>query len=107
MQKKGSEFDYRNINEIFHSRIRLAIVATLASCQTADFNFLKSNVNTTDGNLSVHLKKLEDNQYLRVKKKFIDNKPRTFYTLTSRGRKDFQAYIDSLRVFIDRGFDEK
>ena len=65
------DFDYQQLDEIIHSRIRLAIMSVLISLQEAEFKFLKDKVNTTDGNLSVHLKKLEEAGYVEVKKEFV------------------------------------
>ena len=97
-----NEFDYQQLDEIIHSRIRLAIIAVLISAGEADFNFLKEKVNATDGNLSVHLKKLEDAGYLSVKKEFLDRKPRTSYSLTKKGTAAFESYVDRLEKLIKK-----
>src|ERR1700730_10095828 len=93
-------FDYQNIDDVIHSRIRLAIMAVLVSVDEAEFTYLRGKVGATDGNLSVHLKKLEDAQYISVKKSFSDRTPVTHYTLSAAGRKAFEAYIDSLEKLI-------
>lgn len=93
-------FDYQQIDEIIHSRIRLAIMSVLVSVEEAEFIFLREKVNTTDGNLSVHLKKLEDAKYVSVKKSFQGRKPISHYKVTATGRKAFVAYIDSLEKMI-------
>jgi len=97
-----SEFDYQNIDDLIHSRIRLAIMSVLITVDEADFNFLKDKVNATDGNLSVHLKKLEEGNYISVKKEFIDRKPKTLYTLTKIGVKAFEAYVAQLEKLIKK-----
>jgi DNA-binding HxlR family transcriptional regulator len=97
-----SEFDHQQINDIIHSRIRLAIIALLISVEEAEFNFIKEKVNTTDGNLSVHIKKLEEAGYVSVKKEFIDRKPRTSYSLTKNGKKAFRIYIDHLETLTKK-----
>jgi DNA-binding HxlR family transcriptional regulator len=97
-----NEFDYQQLDEIIHSRIRLAIMAVLVSAGEADFNFLKDKVNATDGNLSVHLKKLEDAGYLSVKKEFLDRKPRTSYSLTQKGTTALENYVDRLEKLIKK-----
>jgi DNA-binding HxlR family transcriptional regulator len=97
-----NEFDYKQLDEIIHSRIRLAIMAVLISVEEAEFNFLKENVNTTDGNLSVHLKKLEDSNYISVKKEFIDRKPLSVYKLTATGKKAFEIYVERLEKLIKK-----
>lgn len=97
-----SDFDHQQIDDIIHSRIRLAIVSLLISVEEAEFNFIKEKVNTTDGNLSVHIKKLEEAGYVSVKKEFIDRKPRTTYALTKNGRKAFENYLDNLEKLIKK-----
>lgn len=96
------DFDYQQLNEIIHSRIRLAIMSVLISLEEADFKFLKNKVNTTDGNLSVHLKKLEDAGYTKVKKEFIDRKPVSTYSLTDKGKDAFELYIKKLEDLISK-----
>ena len=93
-------FDYQQIDEIIHSRIRLAIMAVLATAEEAEFTFIREKVGATDGNLSVHLKKLEEAKYISVKKSFLERKPISHYKLTTTGRKAFEAYIDSLEKLI-------
>jgi DNA-binding transcriptional ArsR family regulator len=70
------DFDYQKIDDVIHSRIRLAIMAVLATVDEAEFTFLREKVGATDGNLSVHLKKLEDAKYISVKKSFVSRKAR-------------------------------
>lgn len=97
-----SEFDYQQLDEIIHSRIRLAIVSVLIAVDEAEFNFLKEKVNTTDGNLSVHLRKLEEAGYLTVRKEFADRKPRTSYSLSPKGKKAFEIYVERLGKMIKK-----
>jgi DNA-binding HxlR family transcriptional regulator len=97
-----NEFDYQQIDDLIHSRIRLAVMALLITVDEAEFVFLKDKVNATDGNLSVHLKKLEDAGYISVKKEFINRKPKTMYSLTKTGRKAFETYLDHLEKMIKK-----
>ncbi len=97
-----NDFDYQQLDDIIHSRIRLAIMALLITVDEADFVFMKEKVNATDGNLSVHLKKLEDAAYINVKKEFIDRKPRTVYSLSKKGKSAFEAYIEQLEKMIKK-----
>ncbi len=97
-----NEFDYKQLDEIIHSRIRLAIMAVLISVEEAEFNFLKEQVNTTDGNLSVHLKKLEDSNYISVKKEFVDRKPLSVYKLSETGKRAFEIYVERLEKLIKK-----
>jgi DNA-binding MarR family transcriptional regulator len=93
-------FDYQQLDDIIHSRIRLAVMALLASLETAEFTYIREKVGATDGNLSVHLKKLEEAEYLAVTKSFIDRKPITMYTLTKKGRKAFELYLSRLELLL-------
>lgn len=95
------EFDYRQLDEIIHSRIRLAIISVLGNYQETEFKLLKKLVSATDGNLSVHLKKLEEVKYIIISKKFIDRKPLTTYRLSARGIKAFGLYKSSIKNLID------
>ena len=97
-----SEFDYQQIDEIIHSRIRLAILSVLLTVEQAEFTFLKEKVNATDGNLSIHLKKLEEVGYISVTKEFLDRKPRSIYQMTPVGHKAFAAYIQKLESLLKK-----
>jgi DNA-binding transcriptional ArsR family regulator len=96
-----TDFDHSAIDELFQSRVRLALVAFLASAGEVEFASLRDAIKTTDGNASVHLRKLEDAGYLSMRKRFAGRKPQTLYTLTARGRKallDYVAHLESLLV---------
>lgn len=93
-------FDYHELDELIHSRIRLAIMAVLVSVDEAEFTFLREKTHATDGNLSIHLKKLEDASYIVVTKQFIAKKPVTSYKLSRKGRKAFEEYIDRLDTMV-------
>ena len=96
------DFDYQQLDDIIHSRIRLAIISVLVSVDEAEFIFIKEKVKTTDGNLSVHLKKLESVGYILVKKEFVERKPVSSYTLTKKGIEAFEAYINRLESLIKK-----
>lgn len=81
------EFDYQQLDDVIHSRIRLAIMAILAAVEDADFTYLRDKTGATDGNLGAHLRKLEDAGYVSVKKLFVDRKPVSRYGLTPGGRR--------------------
>ncbi|MGH2574271.1 MAG: winged helix-turn-helix domain-containing protein [Ignavibacteria bacterium] len=95
-------FDYQQIDDVIHSRLRTAIMAVLISVEEAEFTFIRDKINATDGNLSVHLKKLEDHKYISVTKKFIDRKPASIYKITAKGRKAFEVYIKKLESIIKK-----
>lgn len=90
------KFDYQNIDPVFQSRIRLAILSILITVEKAEFSFLKEKVKATDGNLGAHLKKLEDVEYIYTEKTFIDRKPVSFYNITEKGRRAIEDYLNTL-----------
>ncbi|HEY1225418.1 MAG TPA: transcriptional regulator [Brevundimonas sp.] len=92
----ADEFDINRIDDVIHGRIRLGIMAALSGVETADFNTLKARLQTTDGNLSVHLRKLEEAGFVEVIKSFQGRKPLTTAKMTGAGRKAFVAYLDAL-----------
>ncbi|MCB2114178.1 MAG: transcriptional regulator [Parvularculaceae bacterium] len=99
----GNEFDYREIDDVIHGRVRLSVMAYLSGADAADFNELKAKIGGTDGNLSVHLRKLEDAGYVSVRKTFRDRKPRSICRLTAKGREAWIAYIERLQALIEPG----
>lgn len=94
-------FDFEKIDEVIHGRVRLGIMAYLASADGADFNELKERLNLTDGNLSVHLRKLEDAGYVAIAKSFKGKKPLTSVNVTKAGRKAFAVYLDAIGKLIE------
>jgi DNA-binding MarR family transcriptional regulator len=97
------DFDVSGIDEVIHGRLRLGIMAFLTGAESADFTTIRDRLKTTDGNLSVHLRKLEDAGYLAIKKTFADRKPLTVARLTPKGRKAFKTYLEALSPIIDTG----
>jgi DNA-binding HxlR family transcriptional regulator len=93
-------FDIDKIDEVIHGRIRLGIMAYLSGVGTAEFNELKAKLQATDGNLSAHLRKLEDAAYVAVDKAFVNRKPLTRVSLTDAGRKAFTAYLDAIGALV-------
>ena len=89
-------FHAGGIDEVIHGRLRLGIVAYLASVGTALFGELKEAVGATDGNLSTHLRKLEEAGYVAVEKRFAGRKPQTRLSLTAGGRDAWTAWLDSI-----------
>jgi DNA-binding MarR family transcriptional regulator len=89
-----------DIDPMIHAPIRLAALSILATVKSANFSFLKDSINTTDGNLSTHLTKLEESGYIKVEKSFKDKKPQTVYAMTDRGKKAFRKYIDNLEKIV-------
>jgi DNA-binding MarR family transcriptional regulator len=95
----ANPFDHSAIDDVIHGRIRLGVVAYLATVESALFSELRDKVGATDGNLSAHLKKLEDAGYVDVEKSFVGRKPQTRIALSHSGRQAWNqwlAHIESL-----------
>ncbi len=88
------------LDSLIHHRMRLGIVSALAANESLTFNELKALMNTTDGNLSVHARKLEDAHYVTVSKSFAARRPRTEYQLAPAGRRALQRYLDHMEALI-------
>jgi DNA-binding transcriptional ArsR family regulator len=95
-----TDFDHTAIDELLQSRARLAIVAFLAGADEADFSAVRDATKMTDGNASVHLRKLEDAGYVAMRKQFVGRKPQTLYALTETGRKALLDYVAHLETLI-------
>ena len=94
------DYDYREIDDVIHGRVRLSVMAYLSGAGAADFNELKAKIGGTDGNLSVHLRKLEEAGYVAVEKGFRGRRPHTAVTLTTKGREAWIAYIARMEEFL-------
>ena len=92
--------DLGKIDDVIHGRMRLGIMVYLADSESADFTELKTALEATQGNLSVHLKKLEEAGYVAIDKSFRDNKPLTRISITRAGRAAFAAYLEALGRLI-------
>ncbi|MGD0436655.1 MAG: transcriptional regulator [Bryobacteraceae bacterium] len=88
------------LDRLIHERMRLGIVSALAANQSLAFNELKKLLKTTDGNLSVHARKLEDANYIAGNKSFDGRIPKTEYRLTETGRRALEKYLDHMEALI-------
>lgn len=88
------------LDEVIHQKVRLGIMSALMARGDADFRFLKETLSVTDGNLSIHLSKLEEAGYVRSAKEFVRKKPHTTYAPTEAGRTAFHAYLGSLERIV-------
>lgn len=93
-----SPFDHNAIDEVIHGRIRLGVVAYLSAVDSALFSELRDKVGATDGNLSAHLRKLEEAGYVGVAKSFVNRKPQTRLSLTPAGRKAWSAWLTQMEA---------
>ena len=90
-----------DLDRLIHPRIRLGIISALAAADSPlTFNDLKNLLQTTDGNLSVHARKLEEARYIACSKSFEGRMPKTEYTLTPAGRKAFDKYLDHMEAIL-------
>jgi DNA-binding HxlR family transcriptional regulator len=89
-----------DLDRLIHERMRLGIVSALAVNDALTFNELKSMIGATDGNLSVHARKLEEADYIECQKSFQERIPRTEYRLTARGRRALEQYLDHMESLI-------
>jgi DNA-binding MarR family transcriptional regulator len=88
------------LDRLIHERLRLGIVSALAVNESLTFNQLKQLLHTTDGNLSVHARKLEDAKYVTCTKSFEDRMPKTEYRLTALGRRALERYLNHMEALI-------
>jgi DNA-binding MarR family transcriptional regulator len=90
------------LDRLIHERVRLGIVSALALNESLSFKELKSLLGTTDGNLSVHARRLEDAGYIGCEKSFEGRMPLTEYRLTTEGRRALRQYLDHMEALIQR-----
>lgn len=90
----------QRLDRVIHDRTRLAILSALAAGDQMSFNDLKDITGTTDGNLSVHARKLEDAGYVHCEKSFAGRTPRTEYRLSTAGRRALEKYLDHMEALI-------
>ena len=88
------------LDSVIHERARLGIVSALAVNQALSFNDLKKLLEITDGNLSVHARKLEDAGYVKCSKSFVGRQPRTEFSLTASGRRALEGYLAQMESVI-------
>jgi DNA-binding MarR family transcriptional regulator len=97
---KKEERSPLELNRLIHERLRLGIISALAVNERLTFNDLKRLLQTTDGNLSVHARKLEDAEYITCEKSFEGRVPRTEYRLTTAGRRALEKYLTHMEAII-------
>ena len=98
----GAPHSAHEIDRMIHERLRLGIISALAAKEPLTFNELKHTVKTSDGNLSVHARKLEDAGYINCSKSFEGRTPKTEYSLTTAGKRALQRYLDHMEALIGR-----
>lgn len=93
--------DFKSLDPILHSQLRLAVMSLLVSVTQAEFNFLKEKTRSTSGNLSVQLTKLKDAGYIEITKQFHNNYPQTTCKITTQGIQAFENYVEALKSYLD------
>ena len=98
--EKAAETVSNDLDKVIHERMRLGIISALAANEKMSFGDLKKLLDTTDGNLSVHARKLEEAGYVDCKKSFAGRTPLTEYKITASGRKALERYLDHMEALI-------
>ena len=98
--EKAAETVSSELDKVIHERLRLGIISSLAANDKLSFSELKALLNTSDGNISVHARKLEDAQYVACEKSFEGRVPRTVYRLTAAGRRALEKYLAHMEALI-------
>jgi len=93
---------FNELDPLLHSQLRLAVMSLLISVEAAEFTFLKEKTNSTAGNLSVQIDKLNEAGYIEVEKSFKGKKPVTTCKITSKGIKAFEDYVNNLKQYITK-----
>ncbi|MEO6813578.1 MAG: transcriptional regulator [Ginsengibacter sp.] len=92
--------DFKELDPILHSQLRLAVMSLLISVKEAEFTFLKEKTNATSGNLSVQISKLKEAGYIEIIKKFHNNYPQTICKITPAGIVAFEKYVEALQSYM-------
>lgn len=94
-----------DLNETIHQPVRLRIMAVLVTLDQdaeLDFTYLRDLLEVTDGNLGAHLRKLEEADYIKINKIFVDRKPRTYVSATELGKSAFDGHVNALKEFLKK-----
>lgn len=94
--------DFKDLDPLLHSQLRLAVMSLLVSVRSAEFVYIKEKTNATAGNLSVQIDKLSTAGYIEVEKTFKGKKPLTTCKITKKGLKAFEEYVSALQQYIKK-----
>ncbi len=92
--------EFKELDPILHSQLRLAVISLLIGLKEAEFTFIKEKTNSTAGNLSVQINKLKEADYIEVTKQFKDNYPQTVCRITAKGIDAFEKYVQALQSYM-------
>lgn len=93
--------EFKALDPILHSQLRLAVISLLISVREAEFTFIKEKTNATAGNLSVQLNKLKEAGYVEITKQFKDNYPQTLCKISAKGIDAFEQYVKALQSYMN------
>lgn len=88
------------LDQVIHQPIRTKIMALLLNSGECDYSTIKNTLNITDGHMSTHMKVLISEEYVEMEKNFVNNKPKTTYKVTKKGKKKFAEYVDTLKKIV-------
>jgi len=94
-------FDYRELDPVLDSRMRVGILALLLNGDEVEFVRLRDMLDATDGNLAKHLRRLEEARYVKMRKSFVGRRPRTTYSITSKGRAALDNHVRLLAGLLE------
>jgi DNA-binding MarR family transcriptional regulator len=92
--------EFKELDPILHSQLRLAVISLLIGLKEAEFTFIREKTNSTAGNLSVQINKLKEADYIEVTKQFKDNYPQTLCKITPKGIDAFEKYVQALQSYM-------
>jgi len=92
--------EFKDLDPILHSQLRLAVISLLIGLKEAEFTFIREKTNSTAGNLSVQINKLKEADYIEVTKQFKDNYPQTLCRITPKGIHAFEQYVQALQSYM-------
>jgi DNA-binding MarR family transcriptional regulator len=92
---------YSDLDPLLHSQLRLAIISMLVNSEKVEFTHIKEETNAAAGNISIQIKKLHEAGYIKVEKTFMNNYPKTMLSITDKGVKAFESYVNELKKYIN------
>ena len=92
---------YNDLDPLLHSQLRLAIISMLVSSEKVEFTYIKEETKAAAGNISIQIKKLQEAGYINIEKTFKNNYPNTMLSITDKGIKAFEAYVNNLKKYIN------
>ncbi|MGZ2370470.1 winged helix-turn-helix domain-containing protein [Ancylomarina sp. YFZ004] len=92
---------YNDLDPLLHSQLRLTIISMLVASEKVDFTHIKEETKAAAGNISIQIKKLQEAGYISVEKTFMNNYPKTMLTITAKGVKAFESYVNNLKKYLN------